>query len=302
MIRQVFGALAAGAAALVLSAVVVVAGPPLLAEWSGHTAIGSIQQGQLERRYRVYRPATRKPSPGLVIDLHGARTNGFLEELATRFDREADRLGWVVAYPDGFADGWEPYGCCHHPGIDDVAFVADLISGLESSDHVDPARVYVTGLSRGGMMAYRLACELSSQVAAVGVTAGNMADENGDVRGVPCHPEHPISVLSIHGSADTQVPIRGGGRFAPLDDVIGRWREINGCDSAALVADSGPMTSSTWQCRGGSEVKSIVVYGAGHTWPGTPFSDLPWGPAASLDASRAIADFFAAHESAPVKN
>src|SRR5919198_1032740 len=95
-------------------------------------------------------------SMAVVIDLHGARTNGFLEELATRFDGQADRLGWLVAYPDGFADGWEPYGCCNHAGVNDVAFVSELIGRLESSDSVDPERVYVTGLSRGGMMAYRL--------------------------------------------------------------------------------------------------------------------------------------------------
>jgi polyhydroxybutyrate depolymerase len=296
--RQVLGALGAGVLALVGSVVVVLAGPPLAAQWSGRTHLASLQQGGLERRYRIYRPASIKGTPGLVIDLHGARTNGFLEELATRFDAQADRLQWLVAYPDGFADGWEPYGCCHHPGVDDVAFIADLISRLEATDGVDPARVYVTGLSRGGMMAYRLACELSSRLAAIAPTAGNMADDNGDVRGVACHPDRPVSVLAIHGSADSVVPLQGGGRFAPLDEVIGRWRELNGCDSAAALTTSGPVTSRTWRCRGGSEVRAMVVQGAGHTWPGTPFSSLPWEPAAALDASRVIADFFAAHERA----
>src|SRR5262249_2573557 len=146
--------------------------------WSGRIQIGTLQQGPIERRYRLYRPATLGPRPGLVIDLHSARANGFLEELATRLDAHAERLGWLVAYADGVADGWEPYGCCHHPGVDDVAFLADLIAHLESTERVDPARVYVTGLSRGGMMAYRLGCELSSDLAAIAPVAGNMADEH----------------------------------------------------------------------------------------------------------------------------
>jgi polyhydroxybutyrate depolymerase len=301
MIRQVFGALGAGAIALVASAAVVLAGPPLAAEWSGRIQVGTLQQGQVERRYRLYRPATLKPRPGLVIDLHSARTSGFLEELATRFDAQADRLQWLVAYPDGVADGWEPYGCCQHAGVDDVAFIGELISRLESTDGVDPARVYVTGLSRGGMMAYRLACELSRELAAIAPVAGNMADEHGAVRGVACQPDHPVSVLAVHGSADAEVPIQGGGRFAPLEDVIGRWRELNRCASAGSATVGGPVTARTWRCEAGSEVTALVVQGVGHTWPGLPLSSLPWGPAASLDASRVIAEFFAAHARAVIQ-
>ncbi len=302
MIWHVVGAFGVGLLTLVASVVVILAGPPLAGEWSGRTQIAKITQGQLERQYRVYRPTGLSARPGLVIDLHSARTNGFLEELATRFDAQADRLGWIVAYPDGFADAWEPYGCCHHQGVDDAAFISELITRLESSDGVDPERVYVTGLSRGGMMAYRLGCELSTRVAAIAATAGNMADENGSVRGAPCQPQRPVSVLSIHGSADAVVPIRGGGRIAPLEDVIGRWRELNGCASAEAVTVRGPVVARSWRCRGGSEVRSMLIDGVGHVWPGTPFSGLPWSAGASLDASQAVADFFAAHPRAPASN
>jgi polyhydroxybutyrate depolymerase len=300
IIWQVVGALGAGLIALVVSAVVVLAGPPLSAEWGGRLQRAALQQGQIERHYRLYRPAVVKPRPGLVIDLHGAGTNGFLEELATRFDAQADRLQWLVAYPDGVADGWEPYGCCHHAGVDDVAFIADLIRRLESTDGVDPERVYITGLSRGGMLAYRLACELSSDLAAIAPVAGNMADERGAVRGVTCQPDRPVSVLAIHGSADAVVPIQGGGRFAPLEDVISRWRELNGCASAASATRGGPVTAMTWRCQAGSDVTAVVVQGAGHTWPGLPLNGLPWGARQSLDASRVIADFFEAHERASI--
>jgi polyhydroxybutyrate depolymerase len=81
------------------------------------------------------------PRPGLVLDLHSAHTNGFLEELATRMDAQADRHGWIVAYPDGVDDGWEPYGCCRHEGVDDVAFIDSLIRHLADSDGVDAERV-----------------------------------------------------------------------------------------------------------------------------------------------------------------
>jgi len=258
----------------------------------------TIQEGTTPRYYRVYRPATPEPRPALVLDLHGAGTNGFFEEVATRLNVHAERRGWIVAYPDAVVDGWEPYGCCRHPEVDDVAFIANIISRLEATDRVDPDRIYVTGLSRGGMMAYRLACELSSSLAAIAPVAGNMADENGDVRGVPCRPDRPVSVLAIHGSADRSVPIAGGGRFAPFSNVTGAWRELNECPAEAATTSVGASTVMTWQCRAGSEVQSVVVHGAGHTWPGTPLASLPWAPAASLDASSVVADFFAAHRRA----
>ena len=240
MVRLIFVALAAGLVALVASGLVVLVGPPALAQWSGRLELATLSQGQLERTYRVYRPARREARPGLVLDLHSARTNGFREELATRFDGQAERFGWIVVYPDGFADGWEPYGCCQHPGVDDVAYLGEIITRLQATDGVDPQRVYVTGLSRGGMMAYRVACELSSRVAAIAPVAGNMADANGDVQSVPCRPDRPVSVLAINGSADTVVPIKGGGRTAPLEDVLSRWRELNGCAARESLATSTP--------------------------------------------------------------
>src|SRR5207248_1087850 len=82
---------------LVATAVTVLAGPPVAAQWAGRTRVEALQQGPMVRLYRVYRPATLVPRPGLVINLHAARTSGFLEEMATRFDAQADRLQWIVA-------------------------------------------------------------------------------------------------------------------------------------------------------------------------------------------------------------
>ena len=237
-------ALGAGVLALIISVAVVLAGAPLLGQWSGRTQIATIQQGALQRSYRVFRPPHVSRRPGLVLDLHSAHTNGFLEELATRLDAQAPARDWLVAYPDGIADGWEPYGCCRHDGVDDLAFLGSLIDRLEQSDGVDPDRVYVTGLSRGGMMAYRVGCELSSRLAAIAPVAGNMADDQGSVGAVPCHPDRPLSVLAIHGSADREVPIAGGDRFAPFTDVISRWRQLDGCQASAAVVVAGRVTRS----------------------------------------------------------
>jgi polyhydroxybutyrate depolymerase len=179
-----------------------------------------------------------------------------------------------------------------------VPYLAAVIDRLVATDGVDPDRVYVTGLSRGAMQAYRVACALSPRIAAIAAIAGNMADARGDVRGTGCAPQRPVSVLAIHGTADTAVPFAGGGRFAPFADVAGYWRELDGCAAGSSPTTAGAATVTTWPCRSGTEVRTIVVAGAGHTWPGTPLAGLPWGAAESMDASAAVADFFAGHRRA----
>jgi len=288
---------------LVLSVLATIDGPTLWRQATGHVTVESLQEGGIERDFRVFRPSSVLTKPALVIVLHGADASGQQIERQSGFDAQAERLGWIAAYPDGYADGWNPFGCCHHPGVDDVAFIGDIIDKLLGSDGIDANRVYVTGISRGGMMAYRLACELSAKLAAIAPVAGNMADASGNAMKVDCRPDRPVSVLAIHGSDDPEIPIDGGRShvvveevsYAPLADVIRRWRELDACASFSAVAKDGPVTRQTWGCDQHTEVAEVVVDGAGHTWPGAPLVNPPWGPAALFDASRAIADFFAAH-------
>jgi polyhydroxybutyrate depolymerase len=264
---------------------------------------GRVRQGAIERTYRVHRPRRLCLSPRLALVLHGAV--GAAEEIAgvTGFDLEADRLGWVVAYPEahnpGVNGGWDTYACCKQPGVDDVAFIATLIDELERSEGIDPKRVCVAGFSRGGMMAYRLGCEIADRLAAIAPVAGNMADASGSVE-VGRRPDRPVAVLAVHGLADRNVPVEGGPspeypeqvQYAPLSDVLRKWREWNGCIQAReQVALDGAVTVRRWPHESATPVGLRLVHRCGHAWPrgnrATPASG------SAFDASRAIADFFA---------
>ena len=296
---QAAAATMVGLVVLLAGSGVVLAGPTVWSQWNGRTKVETLRQGSLERQARVYRPAVTTRRPALVLNLQAAGGNGALQEALTGFDRQADRLGWIVAYPDSVPAGWDTFACCGR--VDDVGFLANLIDRLEATDGVDPNRVYVTGASRGGMMAYRLGCELSSRVAAIAPVAGNMADANGSAVAVACEPGQPVSVLDIHGSADPEVPIEGGRSrmnvesvsYAPLRDVIGRWRAIDRCSASPATTISRASTLVAWSCKNGSVVESLIVNGAGHTWPGAAIVNPPGTPAAAVDGSRLIADFFA---------
>jgi polyhydroxybutyrate depolymerase len=273
--------------------------PTLAAQLSGRTRVETIRVGQIDRTMRVYRPVRPSPHPGLVLILHGTFGDGFQMESMTGFDVQADRLGWIVVYPDGVLDGWDAFGSGptwgNHPGADDVAFISAAIDRLETADSVDPDRVYVAGLSRGGMMSYRLGCELSARVAAIAPVSGNMAAADGSVN-VPCNLDRPVSVFAIHGTADGTIPITGGKvdiLYSPMTDVIARWRAMDGCQGAGTAVD-GASTTTTWDCQKGSNVAMRVVTGGWHFWPARSSSPTP-AFADDFDASRLIADFFVAH-------
>ena len=272
----------------------------IAAQLTGRTQVETIRVGDIDRTYRVYRPTQTSARPGLVFVLHGVFGSGFGMETSTSFDAQADRLGWIAAYPDGVADGWDAFGSGptwgQHPGADDVAFISATIDRLEATDAVDPNRVFVTGLSRGAMMSYRLGCELSSQVAAIAPVSGNMATADGSAD-VPCSLSAPVSVLAIHGTADGMIPIAGGKTdilFSPLVDVIARWRTLDSCSGSQTAAVDGASITTSWACRGGSTVAMRVVTGGWHTWPVRSSSPTPSNPD-DFDASRLIADFFVAH-------
>ena len=285
---------------------------------TGTTEVLRVPQGGLDRHARIYRPATPSRRPGLVILLHGSVGSG--EEMArlTNFDAQADRVGWIAAYPDahnpGPNGGWDAYACCAQPGVDDIEFIRQVIDATTRSDAVDPSRVYIAGFSRGGMMAYRLGCELAYRVAAIAAVAGNMSDRQGSIEAVRCRPAALVSLLAIHGTDDRNVPIDGGAgpdevayfkerpglmvaeddliTYAALSDVVAFWRRANHCSETEMVESSRSSATRRWRGPNGVCVEVLRIAGGTHVWPGPAHSP---GPDASVDASEVIADFFVHH-------
>lgn len=264
-----------------------------------------------ERTFRLYRPAAvplTEPVP-LVVMLHGALGSGEQAEASYGWNAAADRGGFLVAYPDGLNRAWAVGPeCCGAPardGVDDTGFIIRLVEELTATLPVDPDRVYAAGISNGGMLAYRLACQ-TGLFAAIAPVAATLLDD--------CPSPEPLSVIHIHGAADRVVPYGGGpgrqldigrGRLPtkvdgpPVPELVERWRTVNRCDPPTRSTD-GPVTTSQARCPDGRAVTLITVAGAGHQWPGgTP----PGGgrllrldpPSTALDATDTIWRFFQDH-------
>jgi polyhydroxybutyrate depolymerase len=233
-----------------------------------------------------YNPA--QPTP-LVILLHGYGADGVVQDAYFGLGRLVDQDGFLYAYPDGTVDKlgnrfWNATDACcdfFNTGVDDVAYLDAVISDMSAKYNVDPKRIFVTGHSNGGYMSHRFACDRANQVAAFVALAG---DDWKDVS--RCQPTAKVSVLQVHGDADTEVPYHGDGTSPSAQDSVAGWGQKNGCspvtDSTGApidIVNDMTTTPERWTgCQGGA-AELWTMHGAGHIpsfkqpqWP-----DAIWG-------------------------
>lgn len=215
----------------------------------------------------------------LVIALHGRMGTSAKTERMTHLSELADREGFVVVYPDGHGRSWNDARGTSPAGradVDDVGFIREIIDAAIAERGVDPDRVYVVGASNGGMMAYRLACELGEKIAAVGPVIGLMP-VNGTAQ---CKPAHPMPMMIIAGTKDRLVPYEGGdinGTVLSAEQTREWWARNNGCGAASPVTVIDPVDDGTrvlrtshQGCKDDAEVVLLSVENGGHTWPNGP--------------------------------
>lgn len=263
----------------------------------------SIESGGVSRTFHLYRPQGLTDAAPLVVMLHGGFGNGEQAERAYHWDAEADSGRFLVVYPDGLNRAWNAGTCCGEPqrvGADDVGFITAMVGAIEQQMPIDRARVYVTGMSNGAMMALRLGCQ-SDVFAAIAPVAGTLLTD--------CSQAHRASVLQIHGTADDRVPYNGGPGKAfsfngtarvdgpSAESVNATWRAIDAC-GPPNSSTAGDVTTQVAGCPDGRTVELISVAGAGHQWPGgepSPLAEKLAGipaPSAALDATDTIWQFF----------
>lgn len=230
-------------------------------------------------------PAGRRLA--LVLALHGVGGSGAQMERYSGFSAEADRAGFVVAYPSSSGTFWNSTGSAKLP--DDVKFLAALIAYLRQRLCLDANRVYAAGVSNGGGMAALAGCELAAQLSAFASVAGGYDGQP------PCRPVRPESVLEVHGTADQIVPYRGATRRQTADGLppfVNGWARRDRCSGAPSVRHFAVRTTSfRWaRCASGVQVEHIRVVAGRHQWPGATPPDP--GPRSTFCGACTIWSFF----------
>lgn len=276
---------------------------------------GSLPHGGLTRSYFLLVPTSYQvgqPAP-LVLALHGGGGDADrMCQLQGGINELAEDEGFLVVCPQGVEQHWndgrqtQRYRA-HRESIDDVGFLLALIDHLAASYTLDLSRVYATGMSNGGMMSYRLACEAGQRLAGVAAVIANLPAD------LDCRPVSPIPVMIMNGTEDPLMPFDGGQvRFfrQELGEVLSTaqtaefWAEVNHCSPAPApvpLPEQAPNDGTRIarqiyaDCDPAGRLVVYVVEGGGHSWPGGPQYAPRWviGPTSREGhAGQAIWAFF----------
>lgn len=277
----------------------------------------TLVHGGLKRRYLVHVPPSYTPGTPLpmVLAFHGG--GGDMHFMAREDNYgligKADRAGFVVVFPSGYSKfpggklaTWNAGACCgdaRDRQVDDVGFVRAVVAAVRQQLSIDPARIYATGMSNGGMMAHRLACEAADLLAAIAPVAGT---DNTTA----CKPTRPVAVLQIHAKNDTHVLFNGGAGkdafrdvskvtdFTSVPDTVARWTQRNGCTAppVRVLERPGATCEAHTGCEGGATVQVCVTDTGGHSWPGAAKVRSGKEPASqAISANDVMWDFFQKH-------
>ncbi len=233
----------------------------------------SIHSGGLSRTFIVHiAPSYGNQPQALVINYHGYQNTALRTAQRTNMGVEADRAGFILVFPQGVDNppSWNAGVGAFGPtgDADDVQFTRDLISYFEHNYCVDAHRIYVTGYSLGGGMAYRIACALSNQIAAFATVAGAFYRIPGG-----CNPSRPIPVLEIHGQADQFAPYDGNTYMgmAAVQTYLNFWLAHDNCNlSSKVIFQKADVTGLEWShCANGTVIEHYRISDGGHVWPGS---------------------------------
>jgi len=251
----------------------------------------------LERTYFVYYPTEVVPAgpKPLVFVLHGGG-GADAQEMAKRtgMNRIADRENFIVVYPYGMDGQWNDgrgkafRRVRDNTNVDDVGFIAAVIDVLVGNGQADPTRVYVMGLSNGGIMAYRLGIELGDRLAAIAAIIANLPENISGQK-----PVRPLPVLIMNGTDDPMMPWKGGavrvfgkeyGNVLSTDQTVRYWVDrarLPLAPKTRVLEDrfkKDRCTVEIEEYREGDNPVEVVLYrikGGGHQLPGGNTPDRP---------------------------
>jgi polyhydroxybutyrate depolymerase len=259
--------------------------PPLAGEF-GHTTLEVDKQA---RTLHWYKPESFKQGAPVIFVLHGSRGSGEQIRAASgyEFDLLAERYGFMVVYPDGYQNHWNDCRrsadySANRENIDDVAFFKAMIEYLSAEAQIDNKRVFVTGISNGGHMAYRLALEVPDLFLAHAPIAANLPVD----RNLDCEKSgQPVSMAIFNGTADPVNPFEGGvveilgntsrGKVLSTWETAGYWVGLTGSprvESSREFSELDGLTQTSvseqrWVGEGGKQVGLYTLSGSGHVIP-----------------------------------
>jgi len=239
------------------------------------------------RKYYKYVPNiydSQKPIP-VVFCLHGLGDNiDNFRNIAMHLLGEVDTF--ITIYPEALSS---PYGNAWNAGINfmgsiineninDVDFLMAITDSLQTIYNIDTERIYFCGLSLGGFMAQRMACEKSDKIAAVASVAGTIGNS------LNCTPSRPIPICHFHGTNDQTVYYTNNLFGLDAEELVSFWVNNNHCDTNYIfktypdVVNDGILVES-YYFNSPNNLSDVMFYkaiGADHIWLYPPVNDISY--------------------------
>ena len=263
----------------------------------------SFTHDNISRSYIVHLPTNYNPANQypLVINMHGLSSDAPQQEFYTGMNAVADTGNFIVIYPNGISNSWNSgFNVPYNSGIDDVGFLSALLDTAIADYTIDTLRMYACGMSNGGFMSYRLACELEHRIAAIASVTGSMSDSMEYY----CPYNRAVPVMQVHGTTDPTVNYNGAPGIVAIETTVDYWVQRNNCPATAVttaIPDTSVTDLSTAEkfyygfCDDSTEVVLFKITNGGHTWPGA-FAILALGNTnQDFNASGEIWKFFQRH-------
>jgi len=193
------------------------------------------------------------PAP-VLFALHAYATAPSVLVKAYALARHAtDARGWIVVVPEGLKDSlgnfsWNASKACCGEGPsrpDDVAYLRAVLREVKARYSVESARVYAIGVSNGGFMAHRWACEAGGDLRALVSIAGAGPGPDDP----PCRADGKVDVLQVHGDRDDVISYAGGAhdgaRYPSARETVEAWCKHDGCTSGPRTVSAKPLFFET---------------------------------------------------------
>jgi poly(3-hydroxybutyrate) depolymerase len=249
-------------------------------------------------------PAVGQMRPAVLV-LHGGMGSAEQMRQTSGFDAVARANGFMAVYAQGtdFGDGRRAWNTGHLlrrqvRDADDLGYFDALIDTLVRDHGADPARIFMTGGSNGGMMTFVYATARAERLAAVAPVVASMFSFDRS-------PSTPLPILIINGAKDEEVPLEGGMSrnplvrnaqstpYKPLTEVIDFWVKANASTPKGDIVTAGSITTTTYAAGpGGAVTESIVDSAGGHGWPGTRSRRGGNAPIAAFKGAERVWAFF----------
>jgi polyhydroxybutyrate depolymerase len=259
------------------------------------------------REYLVHVPMTYRGTPTpMLVALHGGGGDADFQADDSKYKliSKSEQAGFIAVFPNGYSRmpsgilaTWNAGACCgaaQKNDVDDVGFLREVIQRVERQAKVDRARVFMTGMSNGALMSWRMACEASGLVRGI-------APVEGTDNTTACKPSQPVAVIEFHSADDDHVPFNGGRgvgpsstTFASVRATQAKWVQLDHANPSArrVLIVPGAHCDLHLAKSGGAPVELCLTDAGGHSWPGGGKQQGRKQPSMAINANDLMWSFF----------